>query len=151
VRRHHCQAWQLARASPSMAYGHWSGVRGAKNEEETVGILTKGFTMKGHPHGELTTAVLPLQGSPYLGGFSSGRFMPMSAQAASPFHAVLYKVLTGLGKRCAVAAAMELELDYCDGEKLSWGRWEGSFIGLGVWVGKVQYLESKYQLNREFS
>jgi hypothetical protein len=26
-------------------------------------------------------------------------------------HAVLYKVLTGLGKRCAAAAAMELELD----------------------------------------
>jgi hypothetical protein len=36
-------------------------------------------------------------------------------------HAVLYKVLTGLGKRCAATAAMELELDSCDWEKLSWG------------------------------
>jgi hypothetical protein len=65
-------------------------------------------------------------------------------------HAVLYKVWTGLGKRCAAAAAMELELDSCDGEKLSWGRWEGSFIGLGVWVGEVQCLESKSQLSRGF-
>jgi hypothetical protein len=36
-------------------------------------------------------------------------------------HTVLYKVLTGLGKQCAAAAAMELELDSCDGENLSWG------------------------------
>jgi hypothetical protein len=65
-------------------------------------------------------------------------------------HMVLYKVLTGLGKRCAAATAMELELDSCDGEKLSWGRWEYSFVGLGVWVGKVQCLESKSQVNRGF-
>jgi hypothetical protein len=32
-------------------------------------------------------------------------------------HTVLYKVLTGLGKWCAAAAAMELEIDSCDGEK----------------------------------
>jgi hypothetical protein len=32
-------------------------------------------------------------------------------------HAVLYKVLTGLGKQCATSAAMELKLDSCDGEK----------------------------------
>jgi hypothetical protein len=65
-------------------------------------------------------------------------------------HVVLYKVLTGLGKRCAIVAAMELELNSCDGEKLSWGRWEGSFIGLGVRVGEVQCLESKSQMNRGF-
>jgi hypothetical protein len=65
-------------------------------------------------------------------------------------HAVLHKVLTGLGKRCAAAAAMELELGTCDGEKLLWERWEGSFIGLGVRVGEVQCLESKSQLNRGF-
>jgi hypothetical protein len=53
-------------------------------------------------------------------------------------HAVLYKVLTRLGKQCAAAATMELELDSCDEEKLSWGQWKGSFIGLGVWVGEVQ-------------
>jgi hypothetical protein len=62
-------------------------------------------------------------------------------------HTVLYKVLTRLGKRCAIAAAMELELDSCDREKLSWGQWEGSFIGLGVRVGEVQRLESKSKLN----
>jgi hypothetical protein len=65
-------------------------------------------------------------------------------------HTVLYKVLTGLGKRCAAVAAMELEHNSCDGEKLSWGRWEGSFIGLGVRVGEVQCLESKSQLNPGF-
>jgi hypothetical protein len=65
-------------------------------------------------------------------------------------HAVLYKVLTGLGKWCAAAVAMELELESCDGEKLSWGQWEGSFIGLGVRVGEVQCLESKSQLNQGF-
>jgi hypothetical protein len=40
--------------------------------------------MKGRPHGEIATAVLPLQGSPQLGGFSGGRFMPGSTQASSP-------------------------------------------------------------------
>jgi hypothetical protein len=65
-------------------------------------------------------------------------------------HAVLYKVLMGLGKRCATAAAMELKLDSCDGKKLSWRRWEGCFIGLGVRVGEVQCLESKSQQNRGF-
>jgi hypothetical protein len=65
-------------------------------------------------------------------------------------HAVLYKVLIGHGKLCAATTAMELELDSCDGENLSWGRWEDSFIGLGVWVGEVQCLESKSQLNRGF-
>jgi hypothetical protein len=65
-------------------------------------------------------------------------------------HTVLYKVLTGLGKWCAAAAAMELELDSCDGEKSVVGRWEGSFIGLGVRVGEVQCLESKSQQNRGF-
>jgi hypothetical protein len=65
-------------------------------------------------------------------------------------HALLYKVLMGIGKRCAATAAMELELDSCNGEKLSWGRWESSFIGIGVRVGKVQCLESKSQLNRGF-
>jgi hypothetical protein len=65
-------------------------------------------------------------------------------------HAVLHKVLTGLGKPCAAAVAMELELDSSDGEKLLWWRWEGSFIGLGVWVGEVQCPESKSQLNRGF-
>jgi hypothetical protein len=34
-------------------------------------------------------------------------------------HAVLYKVLTGLGKQCATSVAMELELDSCDGKNLS--------------------------------
>jgi hypothetical protein len=33
-------------------------------------------------------------------------------------HVVLYKVLAGLGKRCAAAMAMELELDSCDGKVL---------------------------------
>jgi hypothetical protein len=65
-------------------------------------------------------------------------------------HAVLYKVLIGLGKRCAAAVVMELELDSCDGESLSWGRWEGSFIGLGVRVGEVHCLELKSQLNQVF-
>jgi hypothetical protein len=36
-------------------------------------------------------------------------------------HTVLYRSLTGLEKRCAAAVAMELELNSCDGEKLSWG------------------------------
>jgi hypothetical protein len=67
-----------------MAYGHWSRARGAQNKEEMEGILTKEFTTKGHPCGELATAVLPLHGSPQLGGFSGGQFMPGSAQAASP-------------------------------------------------------------------
>jgi hypothetical protein len=84
ARRHHFRAWQLARASPSMAYGRWSGARGAQNEEEMEGFLTKGFTTKGCPRGELPTAVLPLHGSSQLGGFSGGRFMPGSAQVASP-------------------------------------------------------------------
>jgi hypothetical protein len=39
--------------------------------------------MKGRPRGEIATAVLPLQGSPQLGGFSGGRFMPGSTQASS--------------------------------------------------------------------
>jgi hypothetical protein len=52
-------------------------------------------------------------------------------------HMVHYKVLTGLGKQCAAAAAMELELDSSDGEKLSWGQWEGFFIGEGVWESEV--------------
>jgi hypothetical protein len=67
-----------------MAYGHWSRARGAQNEEEMEGILTKWFITKGRPRGELTTAVLPLHGSPQLGGFSGGRLTPRSAQAASP-------------------------------------------------------------------
>jgi hypothetical protein len=82
--RRHCQAWHLARALPSMAYGRWYGAQGAQNEEGTEGILTKGFKMKGRSRGELATAVLPLHGSPHLGGFSGGRFMPGSAQASSP-------------------------------------------------------------------
>jgi hypothetical protein len=67
-----------------MAYGCWSRARGAQNEEEMEGILTKGFTTKGRPRGELVTVVLPLPGSPRLGGFSGGRFTPRSAQAAPP-------------------------------------------------------------------
>jgi hypothetical protein len=59
-------------------------------------------------------------------------------------------VLMGLEKQCVVAAAMELKLDSCDGEKLSWGQQEGSFIAPGVWVGEVQCLESKSQLNQGF-
>jgi hypothetical protein len=55
-----------------MPYGRWSRARGAQNEEETEGILTKGFPMKGRPCGELTTDLLPLHGSPLLGGFSGG-------------------------------------------------------------------------------
>jgi hypothetical protein len=43
----------VARASPSKVYGRWSRARGAKNEEEMEGILTKGFTTKGRPHGRL--------------------------------------------------------------------------------------------------
>jgi hypothetical protein len=35
-------------------------------------------------------------------------------------HAVLYKVLTWLGKQYAAAVVMELELNSCDKEKLSW-------------------------------
>jgi hypothetical protein len=67
-----------------MAYGRWSGVRGAQNEEEMEGIYTKGFRTKGRPRGELAIAVLPLHGSPQLGGFFGGRFTLGSAQAASP-------------------------------------------------------------------
>jgi hypothetical protein len=59
-------------------------------------------------------------------------------------------VLMGLEKQCVVAAAMELEHDSCDGEKLSWGQREGSFIAPGVRVGEVQCLESKSQLNQGF-
>jgi hypothetical protein len=55
-----------------MAYGRYSGAQGAENEEEMEGILTEGFTTKGRPRGELTTAVLPLHCSPQLGGFSGG-------------------------------------------------------------------------------
>jgi hypothetical protein len=66
-----------------MAYGRYSGAQGAENEEEMERNLTEGFTTKGRPRGELTTAVLPLHGSPQLGGFSGGRFTPGSAQAAS--------------------------------------------------------------------
>jgi hypothetical protein len=84
ARWRHCRAWQLAGASPSMVYGRWSGVREARNEDETEGILTKGFATKRRPRGELVTATLPLHGSPQLGGFSGGRFTPGSAQAASP-------------------------------------------------------------------
>jgi hypothetical protein len=67
-----------------MVYSCWFGAWGAQNEEETAGILTKGFAMKGCPRGELATAVLPLHGSPQLGGFSGGHFTSRSAQAASP-------------------------------------------------------------------
>jgi hypothetical protein len=83
ARRHHCQAWQLTGASPIMVYVRWSRARGAQNEVEMEGILTKGFTMKGHPRGEFAIVKLPLHGSPQLGGFSGGRFMPGSVQAAS--------------------------------------------------------------------
>jgi hypothetical protein len=45
-----------------MAYGRWYGVRGAQNEEETEGILTKGFTTKGRD----TCGVLPCFRESYL-------------------------------------------------------------------------------------
>jgi hypothetical protein len=128
-------------------HGRWSRARGAQNEEETEGILTKVFTTKGCPRGKLAIVVLPLHGSPQLGGFLLADSRLGVLKRHHHVHAVLYKVLMGLGKRCHAAAAMELELDSCDREKLSWGRWEGYFMGLGV---RVQYLESKSQLNRGF-
>jgi hypothetical protein len=87
-----------------MAYGHWSGERGAQNEEETKGILTKGFTTKGASSWRAHDSRLGV------------------LKRHHRVHAVLYKILTGLGKQCATAVAMELELDSCDGEKLSWRR-----------------------------
>jgi hypothetical protein len=70
-------------SSPKLCLA-WSMVAGlGRRELKTKGILTKGFTTKGHPRGELTTTVLPLHGSSQLGGFSSGRFTPGSAQVAS--------------------------------------------------------------------
>jgi hypothetical protein len=122
ARRCHYRAWQLTGASLSVVYGRWSRARGAQNEEETKGILTKGFVMERRPHGELTTATLLLHGSPQLGGFSSGRFTPGSAQAASPCSRGALQGPNGVGKQCAAAAALELELNSCDGEKLLWGQ-----------------------------
>jgi hypothetical protein len=104
-----------------MAYGHWSGARGAQNEEEMEGILTKGFTTKG-----VLVEGLRLRCFLFMVHHSWEASLVADSRLGvlkrhHRVHAVLYKVLTGLGKWCAAAVAMELELNSCDGEKLSWG------------------------------
>jgi hypothetical protein len=129
VQRRHCRAWQLTGASPSMAYGRWAGVQGAQNEEETEGILTKGFTTKGRPHGELAIAVLPLHGSPQLGGFSGGQFMLGSAQAGS---------LCSCGALQGLDRAWEA-VCYCggNGARAQFSRWGKVVVGA---MGRFFYM-----------
>jgi hypothetical protein len=80
-----------------MAYGHWSGARGAQNKEEMEGILTKGSTTKGRPRGELATAVLHLHGHRSWEASLVADSCLGVLKRHHHVHAVLYNVLTGLG------------------------------------------------------